>query len=475
VIQHVVISASVSSVPIYQGVLKFDHAYGSLPVLIAEEKPRLGTGLVEEKASEVSVRRLDFPLLWSGSAVSLVGAVGATTAGPLLALSSAGSPVLAGWVTFAGTIPGLLFHLPAGVLVDRLDRRLMMLVSQIILAVVGAVMAGALLMGVEPIPVLLIGATLQGTCVVSYSMAEIAFIPRIVASRKLGDAMGKNEAREHVANLMGNSLGGALVSVNRALPFLVEAFSSIVCLVGLTLIRGGKERIPAISSNAGRSVFKGIWESLGWLLRDSYLRLVLVVFMATNFLFRTVSLLLMVMAKRAGLPVVVIGVLLAAPGIGGAAGASLAPRVLRALLKKRTPGAFVTACVWGWFGLLLIIAVSRQWPVWMCAWGGVGFIGAHMNVALATYQVKAVPSEMLGRVISANSFIAQGVVVPAGALSGAYLISVAGVAWSAAVVVLAMLCFAGLVTFRRFLLGRFISSADLDHREGVAQGATAGE
>lgn len=182
--------------------------------------------------------------------------------------------------------------------------------------------------------------------------------------------------------------------------------------------------------------------------------------MATNFLFRTVSLLLMVMAKGRGLPPFGIGVLLAAPGIGGAAGASLAPRLLRTLLRRTTPNTFVSACVWGWFCLLLIIVLSGQWPVWMFAWGGVGFIGAHMNVALATYQVRAVPPEMLGRVASANSFIGQGFVVPAGALFGAYLISVVGVRWSATAVVLALLCLAVLVSFRRFLLSVIVNPAE---------------
>lgn len=417
----------------------------------------MNPNVVETPAPDVPVRARDFSLLWSGSAISMVGTVSATTAGPLLALASARSPVLAGWVAFAGTLPGMLFHLPVGVLVDRLDRRLTMVVSQIFLALAGFAMAGALFMGAEPAPVLLVGAVIQDTCIVCYSMAEVAFIPRIVPPRQLPEAMGKNEVRNHVAQLLGHPLGGLLFSVDRAFPFLASAGTSTVSLLTLAFVRGDRRGAPASLPDPERSVVLEVKESLAWILKDSFLRLALLVFMVTNFLFQAVSLLLVVMAKRAGLSSSLIGVLLAAPGVGGAAGAAVAPRVLQALLSRTTLRTFVSACVWGWLCLLLAIAASGQWIVWLCAWAGVGFIGAHMNVALATHQVTVVPPGMLGRVAGANNFAAQGVIIPVGALFGAYLISWVGARPSAMAVALAMLCFAVLVSSRRILLRRISS------------------
>ncbi|WP_433464048.1 MFS transporter [Spirillospora sp. CA-128828] len=72
----------------------------------------------------------DFTVLWSGSAASQLGSMNAAIALPLLALSLTRSPVFAGWIAAAGTGPGFLPYLPAGMLLDRFDRRRITLTCQ---------------------------------------------------------------------------------------------------------------------------------------------------------------------------------------------------------------------------------------------------------------------------------------------------------------------------------------------------------
>ena len=74
-------------------------------------------------------RNRDFLLVWSGQVVSAVGSAVSSVAFPLLVLTLTDSPAKASLVGFAGTLPFLLFRLPAGGLVDRWDRKRTMIVS----------------------------------------------------------------------------------------------------------------------------------------------------------------------------------------------------------------------------------------------------------------------------------------------------------------------------------------------------------
>src|SRR6266702_6557096 len=75
-------------------------------------------------------RNRNFLLLWSGQLISLVGTGVSHLAFPLLTLALSGSPAQAGFVAFLNQVPYFLLSLPAGALVDRWDRRRVMLVCQ---------------------------------------------------------------------------------------------------------------------------------------------------------------------------------------------------------------------------------------------------------------------------------------------------------------------------------------------------------
>jgi MFS family permease len=410
---------------------------------------------VEKRPSAVSQSgwRREFALLWSGSAISSLGTMSATIAGPLLALSMLRSPVLAGWVAFASMVPSLLVYLPAGVVVDRLDRWWIMLVSQGIRGAAGLTVAGGLAAGRDPSALLVIGAAVEGTFAVVYSMAEVAVAPRIVPYDERSGVVAKNEARTHAAQLFGGPLGGLLCGMNASLPFLAAFVSCVISVVTLLLMRGREPRPSSEERRDNvRSFFSEIHETLLWIGRDAFLRLALIVCVVTNVLFQAVRLILVVMAGDAGLPSSFGGILLAAPGAGGVIGAILAPMILRGALKQTSPMTVIYACLGGWLVLLASIPIISHWSMWLLAWAGVGFIGAHMNVALATHQAMAAPSHLLGRVTGAISFVSQGASIPIGAIYGGYLISWAGARPSSWVVVGVLSVFVAGVAARRILL-----------------------
>ncbi|MFD0889866.1 MFS transporter, partial [Streptosporangium algeriense] len=142
-----------------------------------------------------------FTRVWAGSALSSVSSRTLSVAYPLLALTAGGSPVGAGWVSFALTLPVLLFYLPAGVLTDRVDPRSLMLFTETTrgLSVVSVLLALAL--GMLSLPHMLAAAFLEGTLWVLYTLAETALLPSLVPEGQIGAALARSETSSHAAVL----------------------------------------------------------------------------------------------------------------------------------------------------------------------------------------------------------------------------------------------------------------------------------
>ncbi|MEU1726048.1 MFS transporter [Actinomadura sp. ATCC 39365] len=372
--------------------------------------------------------RRDFNLLWSASAANQLGSTNAMLAVPLLALSLTGSPVFAGWVTAAGTLPRILLALPVGALVDYMDRRRVMIVSLLARGVLAVLLtAGAFATMPEHVVLPLVAAA-QGVCLVFFSTAEATVVPRLVPREHLPGAMAKNEARVHAAALLGRPLGGLLFDLHRALAFAVDALTSFLSV--FALLRMAKDRLtphgvpprPRV-----RALVADLGDGFAYLRRERFLVPVLVVCALANFFFQTLALVLILLAHQQRLPSLLIGCLIAATGFGGVLGSFTASRLQS---KGRTRGVIVT-CVWSWLMLTGFVAlVDHDSVVFVAvvlplAWGGIGFTGAHINVALAVYQADEVPKELLGRVTGAGRFLSGGA-VPLGALSAGYLIAVWG-------------------------------------------------
>lgn len=419
----------------------------------------------------------DFRLLWKGSVVSQFGAVGAGTAGPLLALSLNGSPVSAGWVTAAGALPGLLFHLPAGWLADRADRRLIMSISQIVRCLSAALFViGFWLLGGPPW-LLVAGAVVAGTCAVFFGVAESAAVRDIVygidqesqekhqsaqsgtagtggdgrpgGSGRNGGAgrsdvrkaaMARHEARHHIAQFVGRPLGGLLFGAGHLIPYVVDGLTALFSLFmmsrmrtgefepayrkGLRKARGKRRRRsvpggPAPGDRPGTRTAKGkARDSLKLLRRDHFLCAVIVVCAIANFFFQMIVLLLVVAAESRGMSSPVTGLFLAASGVGGLVGALIAPR----MLQWCTPRAVVVGCVWSWLVLVGVVAVADHPMIGLVAWGCCSIMGAHVNVALEVHRGARVPRDLQGQITGITGFVTGGA-IPLGALTGGYVIA----------------------------------------------------
>ncbi|MEU8343843.1 MFS transporter [Spirillospora sp. NPDC048832] len=411
-----------------------------------------GGGEADANGGNDDYWRRDFRLLLSGSVLSQLGTLGAAAANPLLALALTGSPIVAGWVAAASTIPGLLLHLPVGLIVDRSDRWRIMLVSQLIRVVNSIVLVGCLCAFTAPWPMLVLAAVVDGSCAVFFRMAELATVRYVVPDGKAENAMGTSEARHHLAIVLGRPVGGVMFTLGRAAPYILDGLTSLLSVFSLIALRSRlksigapRQKLPKLSEISARRVLKSFKEGFRWIYRDKFLSVSLGACAVANVGFQVVILLLVVEAERREFSGSIIGTMLATSGAAGLLGAVTAPATVRFL----TPGPTVKWGVALWLPLLLIVAGVDDPLVGLCAWGACSFTGAHINVALAVYQGRVIPRRVLGRVEGVHRFITTGAVT-FGALSGGYVITALGTRPAAAAVTIAF----GVIALAAFVLIR---------------------
>src|SRR5581483_4060845 len=182
-------------------------------------------------------RNRDYLLLWSGQAISSVGRNASELAFPLLILALTHSPVQAGLLGAFESAAIFLTNLPAGVLVDRWDRKRTMILCDAGRAIALGSIPIALMFGHLTIIQLYLVALLEGVFSTFFNIAQTSCIPHVVAREQISAAVAQNEATDGVVTLLGPSLGGALYGLARTLPFLVDAVSYIVSVISLLFVR----------------------------------------------------------------------------------------------------------------------------------------------------------------------------------------------------------------------------------------------
>ena len=363
-------------------------------------------------------RNRDFTLLWSGQVVSTVGTQVSALAFPLLVLGLTGSPRDAGLVGFARALPFLLFFLPAGVLVDRWDRKLVMLAADAIRALALGSVALWLLLGTPPLAWLAAAAFVEGTLFMFFQLSENAALPHVVAREHLPQAIARNQARQQGAKLAGAPLGGVLYELSHLLPFAADAVSYAVSFVSLLFVR------PAFQGErkrAERHLRREVTEGLSWLWRQPFMRTVTALVTVSNFVHQALALVLIVRARELGASPGLIGVVLAIGGAGAIAGAIVAPTVQRLV----SPPRVVLGSLWIWVGQMVGLALAPS-PLVLGAIAAAGFVtGPVFNTTVGTYTYALVPEEIYGRVSAAGGLFASGS-VPLGALFAGFLLGAEG-------------------------------------------------
>jgi MFS family permease len=180
----------------------------------------------------------DYMLLWGGQVVSTLGSSALSVVYPLLILAITDSVAAAGIAGALRSLPYLIFSLPVGALIDRWNRKRVMIVCDIGRALAALSVPVALWLDALTIGQIYVVAFVEGSLFVFFNIAEVAALPRLVPSPQLPQAAAQNEAAFAAAHIAGPSLGTLIYqTLGRSATFLFDAVSYVVSAVSLMLIK----------------------------------------------------------------------------------------------------------------------------------------------------------------------------------------------------------------------------------------------
>jgi MFS family permease len=297
-------------------------------------------------------RQRAFAMLWTATVLSNIGTWMNDVGAGWLMTSLSPSPLMVAAVQAATTLPIFLFALPAGALADRMDRRRLLLVVNLLLALTAGLLSLAVVQGVMSAPLLLAFTFVLGTGAAFVAPAWQAVVPKLVPRPQLPAAIALNSMGINVSRAIGPALAGLLIaSISIAAPFLLNALSFVAIVGALLLWRvppAAARRLPP--ERMGQAIRAG----LRYARHSGPLRATLI---------RALAFFLFASAYWALLPLVVrqqlqggpslYGVILGAVGVGAVSGALLLPSLRRRIgpngtLTLGTLGTVVALLVFAW-------------------------------------------------------------------------------------------------------------------------------
>jgi MFS family permease len=297
-------------------------------------------------------------------------------------------------VRFVTTLPLLVLYLPAGAVVDRYDRRSVMLFTEGGRLVAIGSLALAIINGAPTLAHVLIVAAIAGCCATFFQVAELAAVPRLVPRPQLPAALAQNAARFYVGIIGGQTAGGLLYAIGRAIPFVADCVTYLISLVSIALIRTPMQE-PAGTTARGGSIREG----LTWLWANQFL------------------LALIVAARDLGATPQEIGVMLACIGVGGLAGAAAA-----AELGRRLSFRAVVLLLLGVKAVLTPILIFMPNALSLgVVLGAMFFVDATGGAVIGARQLAAIPDHLQGRVNGAIYQVTLGSVPVASLVVGVML------------------------------------------------------
>jgi MFS family permease len=347
----------------------------------------------------------DFLRLWISGVVSVLGTAISSLTFPLLALAVADSVAQAGLVGLLGLGAGAAVRLPAGVLVDRVPVRLVLVSTDLVRLLVTAAVLVGVVSGRIALWELALAAALNAGAAAVHDVARSVAMRRVVAAPQLTRAFALDEGRNHVTSLLGQPLGGLLYGVAPALPLAVDVLSFATSAGLSARISDPLRPTPGLRGNARAEMVTG----LVFVWRQPLLRTALLAAAGFQLVFAAAVFALIATLKAAGTSPGQLGLLFGVAGFGGVAGALATTRMRHhfSLHVLVTSMGAVAALVFA------LLAELHQPLVVGLLLGSIFFLSAPANAVLLAAQVTCTPLPLQGRAMSASYLIA-GLVAPLG-------------------------------------------------------------
>lgn len=379
-------------------------------------------------------RHSDFLKLWSAETVTQFGTQVSQLALPLAAIlildASAFEVALLGAIQF---LPFLLLTLPAGVWVDRVRRRPILVASDLARAVLLATIPVAYALDELTIWQLYAVGFCVGVGTVFFDVSYQSYLPSLVEREQLVEGNSKLEISRAGAQIAGPGIAGVLVgAITAPYAILVDAISFAGSAAFLFGIRAQEERPER---RADENVARELWDGLRYLVGHRYWRPIAACTASSNF-FGTImfSIVLVFAVRELDMSPEVIGLVITLSGFGGLAAAFSAERLSSRLGVG--PTIIGTAMIFG-PALILVPLAPASFPVpfLVGAFTLAGFAGVVYNITGISLMQTLTPERLLGRLNASRRFIVWGT-IPLGSLIGGVLATAIGLRptlWVAAI------------------------------------------
>jgi MFS family permease len=360
-------------------------------------------------------RTTDFTKLLAAASTSLLGDGIRTAALPLLAAVLSPTAAAVSLVTFAGTVPILLFTLYGGALADRHDRRNLMWRMDLGRGVLVAAFAVWVLTTTPPLWGLVLMTFLIGSAGAVFDTIAGSFIADLIAGDDLAKANGRLQAAQLISfQFLGPPLGAALFAVSAGAPLVVDAVTFVAAAGLVFAIRA--RHAPA-RAEVTTTIRADIAEGVRWLWRHKGLRLLALELGLANLSVQmAMTMLVLLIVNTLHAPAALYGVILAIGAVGGLLGSLAGSWVRRRLRLGMGLGLAIGAMA------ISLLVVGTAWSIPVVAVGyTIGSFGILLwNVQAVVVRQRLTPRDLMGRVTSAYRLISWGA-GPIGAALGGVL------------------------------------------------------
>ena len=328
-------------------------------------------------------------------------------AAPLLTLTLTNDERLIAGVSFCAAIPWLVLSLPAGVYIDRFDRRKMMIAANVIRAVLFGLIAFSAATGTLSIWIFMAILIGVGCCEVIFDMSAQAFLPQIVPDHLLEKANGRLSSLELITNtFIGLPLGAWAFVLAIGVPFGVNAASFALATLLVASIRIPSAKTPEANSEELHNSFKAdLTEGLQWLWSNKLIRTLAIMLGIANMtaMFGE-AIFVKYAAVELGVTGRAYGFLLALTAIGSILGGLLGDKIAKRLGIAQS--IVYSYFVFGFVGIIYFF-MPYVWAVAIAA-SFMGLAGTTWNVVTVSLRQRVIPTELFGRVNSVYRFIGTG-------------------------------------------------------------------
>ena len=359
---------------------------------MAQDRPSL-------RRAVVALQYRDFRLFYIALVVAGVGSQIQTTANIWQIFELTNSPIQVGLTGLARAVPVIAFSLVGGVIADRVDRRRVIMGTQVVAGLLTLALAGLTYTGMIQVWHIYVTTLVNGLFMALGTPARTAVVPNLVPRHHLLNAVALSSTVYQASNIAGPAIGGILIAAaGLTATYLATGIAFIVSMVALALMV-----IGPVAGVHREGAWRSLVAGLGFVRRNSVIPSLLGMDAAATF-FGHYRVVLPFVAAGLGMGADGLGLLLAAPGLGALIGAA----GVMSFGDLRHKGLLAAAAILAYCVSLVLLAVSPWFLLTLVIAAGLGFFDSIQATSRNTVIQAITPDEMRGRVSAFQQTLTNG-------------------------------------------------------------------